>query len=115
METDRDDGYQMAVGLEQKIVRMSREQIDEVVARLIADEAFVASVHDYMALVAVYIAGLHPDIAEDLEKRPNAEYFQRIKEEVLRVTGDREASAVFSSRINKEIVGLLQRKGTKNV
>jgi hypothetical protein len=77
----------MHLGLERKEVRMTRAQVDQVIRQLIENADFVASVRNHVAIVDDYIASLHPDVPENLEKRPNPEYYQHIEKAIFDVTG----------------------------
>jgi hypothetical protein len=105
-----DEGYLMYLGLERREARMTRAQIDRVVEQLLADADFVATVRNHMATVDAYIASLHPDVPEDLEKRPSADHIHRIKKKIVDVTDETDAT-VFSSFVNHRITNLLRGTG----
>ena len=97
----------MYLGLERREVRMTKSQFDQVVSQLLADTDFVDFMRVQVAILDAYIDSLQPDIAEDLKKRPYPEHLQRIKKEIIEVTGDKNAS-VFSSKISQKVINLIR-------
>lgn len=107
MKHDDEIIYEMKVGKNQRIARMTKSQFNSAMSKIQDDKNLLDEIRKYVEVVSVYRSMMDRDVAEDLEARPRATYLARIQEIIFDVTNDKDASAVFASNINKEALKLV--------
>ncbi len=93
--------YEMKVGKNQRLAKMTEAQFSAAMSKIQDDKDLLDEIRKYVEIVSQYRLMMRRDVTEDLESRPRATYLARIQDITFDVTNDKDASAVFASNINK--------------